>query len=87
MVGGRAQDHKKKLHIANTNKKQNLFESDTQNEGTEFARFIVWESLEEICFTKSSPFLREKIIFNRANTWIVKKIRNDNLHVEVNYKR
>ena len=54
---------KKNHHKVNTNKKpkSNLFEFTSENEITEFFRFIVISSLEEIPLAKLSPFLIEKV--------------------------
>ena len=67
--------------------KQNLSESDSENEAADFPRFIVIESLEEVCLAKFSPFLIEKVISTRASTKNVKKTRNGNLLVEVDSRR
>ena len=40
--------------------KRNLSESDSENEAADLPRFIVIESLEEVCLAKFSPFLIEK---------------------------
>ena len=50
-------------------------------------RFIVIESLEEVCLAKFSPFLIEKVISTRASPKTVKKTRNGNLLVEVDSRR
>ena len=63
--------------------KQNLSESDSEDEAADFPRFIVIEFLEEICLAKFSPFLIEKIISTKATPKNVKKFRNGNLLVEV----
>ena len=68
-------------------KKRNLSESDTENEAVDFPRFIVIESLEEVCLAKFSPFLIEKVISTRASPKNVKKTRNGNLLVEVDNRR
>ena len=75
--------------MASSNKKskQILSESDSENEAADFPRFIVIESLEEVCFAKFSPFLIEKVISARASPKTVKKTRNLNLLVEVDYWR
>ena len=69
------------------NPKQNLLESDSENEAAVFPRFIVIESLEEVCLAKFSPFLIEKVISTRASPKTVKKTRNGNLLVEVDSRR
>ena len=55
-------------YMASSNKKskQNLSESDSENEATGFSRFIVIESLEA-CLGKFSPFLIEKVISTRGS--------------------
>ena len=67
--------------------KRNLSESDSENETADFPRFIVIESLEEVCLSKLSPFLIEKVISTRASPKTVKKTRNGNLLVEVDSRR
>ena len=62
--------------------KRNLSESDSENEAAGFPRFIVIESLEEVCLPKFSPFRIEKVISTRASAKTVKKTRNGNLLVE-----
>ena len=44
-------------YMASSNKKskRNLSESDSENEAADFPRFIVIESLEEVCLAKFSP--------------------------------
>ena len=74
------------VYMASSNKKskQNLSESDSENESADFPRFIVViESLEEVCLAKFSPFLIEKVISTRDSPKTVKKTRNGNLLVEV----
>ena len=75
--------------MASSNKKskQNLSESDSENETADFPRFIVIESLEEVCLAKFSPFLIEKVISTRASPKTVKKTGNGNLLVEVGCRR
>ena len=72
-------------YTASSNKKskQNLFESDSENEAANFPRFVVIESLEEVYLAKFWPFLIEKVISTRASPKTVKKTRNHNLLVEV----
>ena len=67
--------------------KRNLSESDLENEAADFPRFIVIESLEEVCLAKFSPFLIEKVISTRACPKTVKKTRNGNLLVEVDSRK
>ena len=43
-----------------------LSESDSENEAADFSRFIVIESLEEVCLAKFSSFLIEKVISTKA---------------------
>ena len=75
--------------MASSNKKtkRNLSESDSENETADFPRFIVIESLEEVCLAKFSPFLIEKVISTRACPITIKKSRNGNLLVEVDNRR
>ena len=75
--------------MASSNKKtkRNLSESDSENEAADFPRFIVIESLKEVCLAKFSPFLIEKVISTRASPKTVKKTRNGNLLVEVDSRR
>ena len=54
--------------------KRNLSESDTENEITEFHRFIVIKLLEETPLAKLSSFLIEKIQ-DRRNTNSLRKGR------------
>ena len=62
-------------------------QSDSENKAADFPRFIVIESLEEVCQAKFSPFLIEKVISTKASPKIVKKTRNGNLLVEVDSRR
>ena len=62
---------------------RNLSESDLENEVADFPRFIVIESLEEVCLAKFSPFIIEKVISTRATSKTDKKTRNGNLLIEV----
>ena len=75
--------------MASSNKKskRNLSESDLENEAADFPRFIIFESLEEVCLAKFSPFLIEKVISARASLKTVKKTRNGNLLVKVDSRR
>ena len=72
---------------SNKKSKRNLSDSDSENETADFPRFIVIESLEEVCLAKFSPFLIEKVISTRANPKTVKKTRNGYLLVEVDSRR
>ena len=76
-------------YMASSNKKtnRNLSESDMENEAADLTRFIVIESLEEVCLAKFSSFLIEKVISTRASPKTVKKSRNGNLLVEVDSRR
>ena len=67
--------------MASLNKKtkRNLSESDPEIEAANFARFIVIDSLEEVCLAKFLSFLIEKVISTRASPKTVKKTRNGNL--------
>ena len=67
--------------------KRNLSESDLEDDAADFPRFIVIESLEEVCLAKFSPFLREKVISTRATPKNVKEIWKRNLLVEVESQR
>ena len=71
--------------MASSNKqtKRNPSESDSENKVADFPRFIVIESLEEVCLAKFSPFLIEKVISPWATLKTLKKSRNGNLLVEV----
>ena len=75
--------------MASSNKKtkRNLLEYDYENEVADFPRFIVIESLEEVCLAKFSPFLIEKVISTRASPKTVKKTRNGNLLFEIDNRR
>ena len=75
--------------MASSNKKtkRNLSESDSENEAADFPRSIVIESFEEVCLTKFSPFLIEKVISTRASPKNVQKTRNGNLFVEVDSRK
>ena len=75
------------MESSNKKKKRNLSESDAENKAADFPRFIVIESLEEVCFTKFSPFPRENVISTRVTTKNVKKTRNGNLLVEVDIRK
>ena len=75
------------MSSSNKKTKRNLSESDSENEAADFPRFIVIESLEEVCLAKFSPFLIEKVISTRASPKTVKKTRNGNLFVEVDNRR
>ena len=70
-------------HLQTKKTKQNLSESDSENEAADFPRFIVIKSLEEVFLAKFSPFLIKKVISTRANPKNVKKTRNRNLLVKV----
>ena len=75
--------------MASSNKKtkRNLSESDSENEGADFFRFIIIESLGEVCLAKFSLFLTEKVIPTRVTPKTVKKTRNGNFRVEVDSRR
>ena len=57
--------------------KRNLSESDSENEAADFLRFIVIESLEEVCLAKFSPFLIEKVISTRNGNLLVEGDRQE----------
>ena len=69
--------------MASSNKKKRI----SEDEAADFPRFIVIESLEEVCLAKFSPFLIEKVISTRACQKTVKKTRNGNLLVGVDSRR
>ena len=74
-------------HIWRFQKKKRLSESDSENEAADIPRFIVIESLVEVCLAKFSPFLREKVISTRATLKTVKKTRKGNLLVEMDSRK
>ena len=65
--------------------KRNLSESYLKNEAADFPRFIVIESLEEVCLVKFSSFLIEKVISPQASPKTVKKTRNGNFIVDTTW--
>ena len=67
--------------------KWNLSESDLEGEAAGFPRFIVIESLEEVCLAKFLPFLTEKVLSMRTTPKNVKKIKSRNLLVNVDNSR
>ena len=71
--------------MASSNKKtkQNLSESDSENDTADFAKFIVIESLKAIYQAKFLPFLIEKVISKKATLKTVKKTRKGKFLVEV----
>ena len=73
--------------FSNKKTKQNLSESDSENEAADFLRFIIIESLEETYLAKFSLFLKEKVMSTRATLRTIKKSRNTNLLVEVDSKK
>ena len=88
-VEERRASEKYTVYMASSNKKskQYLSESDLENEAADFPRFIVIESLEEVCLAKFSPFLIEKVISTRASPKTVKKTWNGNFLVDVDSRR
>ena len=48
--------------------KRNLFESDSENEATEFPKFIAIESQEETPLDKLSTFLIERVVSSRGDS-------------------
>ena len=88
-VEERRASEKYTAYMASSNKKTklNLSESDSENEAADFPRFIVIESLKEVCLAKFSLFLIEKVISTRASPKNVKKTRNGNLLIEVDRRR
>ena len=73
--------------MASSNKKTKRNLSDSESEAADFPRFIVIESLEEVCQAKFSSFFGEKFISTRATPKSVKKIKNGNLLVDVESRR
>ena len=76
-------------YMGSSNKKSkwNLSESNSENEAADLPRFIVIESLEEVCLAKFSPLLIEKVRSTKASPRTVKKTRNGNFIVEVDNRR
>ena len=66
--------------------KRYLSDSDLETE-SDFPRFIIIESLQDIQLNQLSPFLIEKTISSRSNPKNVKKFRTVNLLVEVEIKK
>ena len=64
--------------------KRYLSNSDTESD---FPRFIIIESLQDVKLDQLSPFLIEKIISSRSNPKTVKKVQTGNLLVEVESKK
>ena len=58
-----------------------------ENKATDFPRFIVIESIEDVCVAKFFPFLIEKVIATKTTFQDIKKTRNRNLLVEVDSRR
>ena len=75
---------KQATHIA---KKKNLSESDSENEITEFSRFIVIELLEETPLAKLSPFFIKRVISREVNPQTLKKMKSVNLLIKVVNKK
>ena len=76
VVGGRAQDLRKKRNKNKEHSWQVQIKTETKplwSQKFKFLRFIVIESLEETSLAKLSPFLIGKKISSRANTQIVGK--------------
>ena len=66
--------------------KRYLSNSDSETE-SDFLRFIIIESLQDIKLDQLSPFLIAKIISSWSNPKTVKKIRTENLLVGVENKK
>ena len=66
--------------------KRYLSDSDSETESN-FLRFIIIESLQDVKLDQLSPFLIEKIISSRSNPKTVKKLKTGNLLVEVESKK
>ena len=81
-VEERRASEKYTAYMASSNKKTKRNQTRRMKQQTS-PRFIVIESLEEVCLVKFSPFLIEKVISTRASLKTVKKTRNGNLLVEV----
>ena len=74
--------------MASSFKKSKRYLSDSNLEtGSDFPRFIIIDSLQDIKLDQLSPFLIEKIISSRSNPKTVKKLRTGNLLVEVESKK
>ena len=54
------------IWLLQTKKLNETSESYSENEAADFSRFIVIESLEEVCLAKFSPFLIEKRIIYKS---------------------
>ena len=66
--------------------KRYLSDSDSETE-SDFPRFIIIESLQDVKLDQLSPFLIKKIISSRSNPKTVKKLQIGNLLVEVESKK
>ena len=66
--------------------KRYLSDSDPEIE-SDFPRFVIVESLQDIELDQLLPFLIETIISSRSNPKNVKKIRTGNLLVKVETKK
>lgn len=62
-------------------------DSDSDNEDTNFPRFIVLEATSNIPLTKMSPFIIQKVISSKITPKNVKKLRNGTILVEVQNKK
>ena len=73
--------------MASSFKKSKRYSSDSDSETeSDFPRFIIIESLQDVKLDQLSPFLIEKTIFSRPNPKTVKKLQTGNLLVEVESK-
>ena len=72
--------------MASSFKKSKRYLSDSDSESN-FLRFIIIESLQDVKLDQLSPFLIKKIISSRSNPKTVKKLQTGNLLVEVESKK
>ena len=61
---------------------KDIYPTQTQKQ-SDFPRFIIIESLQDVKLDQLSPFLIKKIISSRSNPKTVKKLQTENLIVEV----
>ena len=73
--------------MANTSKKRNLTKSDSENEISEFLRFIITETQEETPLVKLPHILDWKNNLQQSKHLDCEKIRNGNLLVQVDKTR
>ena len=65
---------------------KDIYPTPTQKQ-SDFPRFIIIESLQDVKLDQPSPFLIEKIISSRSSPKTVKKLQTENLLVEVESKK